>query len=263
MHTKLNLEFLREAGVRMTSNVRSLVLAGGVLPDITYFGVIPEKPSHEQGVQFLKHLQRHDPEMAGLGVGFVLHGEKPAGLDWFAHNPKGYVNQKKEPIADVVRRHRASLGGLDLDHTTHCLTEFACDSLVDEEPARALNNAFKQVNTARIAHHLGAFFKSDPKRIKRVLDFITRFDFRQLRTNRGVAGIVQNFVMFNRLGKSYWTNKHKALIERLNLRNYFRIKKTLSQTKEIVKEDYKEFLDSSLEKMQRKLVPLIAGVVLL
>ncbi len=251
-HSRFSLQWLQEQGFRTNEN---LVILGSILPDLAYMGFIPEKEAHTKGVALMQYLQENDPAYAPLGVGFMLHGEKPFCLDYFTHRPKGYIAQKSAAIRDVLVRARFKLKqwySHREEDLIHSIIEFSGDTLMDGDSGKRVQQAFLSVDLARIAGHLALFFERDEARILRALQFFRRFNFQRLQNTKGVVHAMQDFSIVRAFSqKNNTIERYNAIMNRLNPWRTHKLVKILNAAQEIVGEDYREFLAKTQEKVRK------------
>jgi len=251
MHTTFTTNLLTDAGI--TTQQHQLIL-GSVLPDLSILGVIPEKDAHQRSIEFLDYLSHNEPSLVPFGIGFVLHGELPRCLDYYTHTAHGYIDQKKADILELVRRHKIDFISIDSDMLSHCLTEFACDSLADKAIPKQLHAAFKQANLQKIAYHIGMFFNGDSQRILKIMNFFKRFNFNKLRTMHGIANTIQDFMIYQKFANKGILNTYKYLWVRVNPFKTHRVIQLLKDVNEVVKQDCYTFLDKTQTKIYKTVV---------
>ncbi|MBI4141736.1 hypothetical protein HY484_02315 [Candidatus Woesearchaeota archaeon] len=242
MHTTFTTKLLTDAGIRTAQH--ELVL-GSVVPDLSILGVIPEKDAHERSIEFLDYLSHNEPTLIPFGIGFVLHGEMPRCLDYYTHKAKGYIDQKKESVLEIVNRHKINFKGINEHMLSHCLTEFACDSLAEKIIPKQVHYAFKKSNLPKIAHHMATFFKSDEKKLLKIMNFFKHFNFNKLRTMYGIAHTIQDFMIYHQFANKGVLNTYKYLWVRVNQFKTHRLIKVLKDVRETVQQDCFSFLDKT------------------
>ena len=262
-HCKFSLEWLENNGFRIDND---LVVLGSILPDLSYMGFIPELEAHTKSVEFLKYLQKNDPSYVALGIGFMLHGEKPYCLDYFTHKSDGYIEKKSVIIAELLEHAKFNASKWYLknkDDFIHSLIEFSGDTLMEPDVAKKIHRALSSVNLFKVSFHLASFFKSDPNVILRSLQFFKTFNFQRLQSTKGVVHAIQDFFILRAFShKNNTMEKYGAIMNRLNPWRTHKLIKILNSTREIVGEDYKEFLAITQEKIKKNTSKHAAQVLL-
>ena len=261
-HSRFSVQWLKEQGFRTNEN---LVILGSILPDLSYMGFIPEREAHMEGVAFMNFLQKKDPSYAPLGIGFMLHGEKPYCLDYFTHRPEGYIAQKSAVIREALVRARFKLKywySQKEEDFVHSLIEFSGDTLMESDSGKKVHQAFLSVDLERVARHLATFFNSDTKMILRALHFFRKFNFQRLQHTKGVVHSIQDFSILKAFSqKNNTMERYGAIMNRLNPWRTHKLVKVLDSVQEIVAEDYHEFLAKTQEKIKKHAVRQVAQVV--
>jgi hypothetical protein len=163
-----------------------LAIVGSTLPDIADIsGTLDEKDTHGRGMDFLKYLDRNAPEYRQLGIGFLLHGQTPAGLDYYSHleyggKKPGYTEVRcKKLVDDVKAMHGAELPLPDND-IAHSLIELGVELYVAKmhpSAAKLLDGTLNKLTNADldgIAGHVSGFFGGGITR-KNIVDFYRMF----------------------------------------------------------------------------------------
>lgn len=251
MHTTFTTQLLQDAGIKTAQH--ELIL-GSIAPDLSILGVIPEKDAHERSIEFLDYLSHNEPSLVPFGIGFVLHGEMPRCLDHYTHTAKGYIDQKKADVLELVRKHKIDFKGINENMLSHCLTEFACDALADKNIPAQLHKAFKAAHLQKIAFHMGTFFNGDKDRILKILNFFKHFNFNKLRTMHGIAHTLQDFMIYQKFANKGILNTYKYLWIRVNPFKTHKVVKLLRDVHGVVKQDCFDFLDKTQNTIYKNVV---------
>ncbi|MBI4016969.1 MAG: hypothetical protein HY363_04735 [Candidatus Aenigmarchaeota archaeon] len=261
-HGKFSFEWLGQNGFKLNE---PLVILGSVLPDFSLVGVFPERQAHTNGIAFLNYLQEKEPLLAPLGVGFMLHGEKPNCLDYFTHKRKGYIAGKSEAVSEIVERAKLKLDSWyhkTSDDFVHSVIEFSGDTLIEPEFVKKLHNAFTSVDLQKVSFHVSNFFKSDQKSLLRALRYFKMFDFGKLQTTKGIVHSIQDFAVIRAFSQKNNTfERYAALVNRLNFWRAHKLVEVINKAREVVAEDYHEFLAKTNEKIKRHTARHVAGVL--
>ena len=251
MHTTFTNQLLTDAGIKIA---QPQVLIGSVAPDLSILGVIPEKDAHQRSIEFLDYLTHNEPSLVPFGIGFVLHGEFPQCLDYYTHKAKGYIDQKKADVLELVKKHNIDFSGINENMLSHCLTEFACDALADKNTPKLLHKSFKSTDLNKIAFHMGTFFKGDTQRILKILNFFKHFNFNKLRTMHGIAHTLQDFMIYQKFANKGILNTYKYLWVRVNPFKTHRVVQLLKDVHSTVKQDCFDFLDKTQNTIYKTVV---------
>ena len=260
-HGKFSFEWIKQNGFRVNE---PLVMLGSVLPDFSLVGVFPERAAHTNGVAFLKYLQDNEPALAPLGIGFMLHGEKPNCLDYFTHSKKGYIASKSEAVAEIVQRAKLKLDSWyhkTTDDFVHSIIEFSGDTLIEPEFVDKLHNSFAG-DLEKISWHVSNFFHSDQKNLLHALKYFKTFDFGKLQTTKGIVSSIQDFAVIRAFSQKNNTfERYSALVNKLNFWRAHKLVEVINKAREIVAEDYHEFLAKTQDRIKRHTTRHIAGVL--
>lgn len=252
-HAQFSIDWIQQNQYRGNKH---LLLLGSVLPDLAYMGFIPEHEAHKNSTAFLNYLKRADPTHIALGVGFMLHGEEPHCLDYYTHKKKGYIAQKANTITDLMRKAKLKLGKWyprNEDDFTHSVIEFSGDTLIQKETTQQLQQALHTINLPKVAFHLSNFFKGDSKRILRALQYFKTFDFTKLQHPKGVARTIQDFSILQAFSHHNNTmERYNAILNRMNFWRTHKLVQLLHQARDIINEDYHEFLANVQDKVNKK-----------
>ena len=197
------------------SRDNELLILGSILPDISELGIGNEVRTHTQGLYFLQSLSS---AYRSLGIGFILHGEKPRGLDYYTHHgyyaagkghsvplkrADGYIAQVYPQIAPIVRQYTKSFGRLSLDHAIHLVVEFCFDHITAKRhpPLLSLVHKSLRANISRTALiTFSTFFAINRKELHRLLRITrARYTGRFLShflTLEGTAHNFRNYIFF-------------------------------------------------------------------
>jgi len=241
VHTKLNLMIIEENNIHQH---KEQIIIGGLLPDISTIGIIPEKESHNKSLKFMTYLQKHAPELTPLGFGFILHGEHPKGLDYYTHNTKGYIAVKTPEVSGFVKELKPNMTDQELDMLSHSFIEFVCDTFVEKIIANEVNYAFRKMDAKTLSYHIGGFFGSEYKRVYKVLRFFRHFNFRKLSTVHGSIN-AWNFLSAYKNSDRGLSTAWGSILASLNLVKKHRLKKTFLKIKEVVNPDFEEFFSNA------------------
>ena len=264
-HAKVCLDLFK--GNKLSKDEMDFLLIGSVIPDVCEFGISTEPRTHRQGLKFLKYL---NDKYHYLGVGMILHGEDPKGLDWYTHNGKGYIESKRAELLKIVRKYKKSLGGIDEHWAVHFVTEFCFDHLImqkDKAVALKLYNSFHNPNADGAIINFANFFDVDKRRLKTLQHIVRSRNlyryFANFSTLKGTAHNFQNFAFYRgirdkRQQKGHLLQKLKSVTKsswgllRTKLRDRSLVI-MFERCTEVVRKDHKRFLNNT-EKNLRKLV---------
>ena len=268
------------AGKRMTSLQRDLLIVGSMLPDVAELHIVPEEKTHTQGIQFMKHLGK---EYHYLGLGVVLHGSEPHGLDYYTHDgfysvdgsytaPRrksdGYIARCYRDILPLVVEYKKSLGRLSIDEAVHFVVEFCFDHLTAQRNKtlalvvyKALRKSLDTHAVANFAH----FFDVNRKQMKRLKHIVRSRQNKKILANfstiHGTAHNLQYFIFLKSLREEQKHVRYRflgklATVTRSSL-VFLQVKvhdKALVQmferAVEIVRRDYDAFMADTIEKMK-------------
>lgn len=253
-----------------------LAIVGCTLPDIaSLYGTLDERDTHNRGLEFLQYLRAEAPEYEQLGIGVLLHGETPAGLDHYAHveyggKTPGYAEARCKLLVDDVKAlHGAELPMPDND-IAHTLIELGMELYVAKRhplAAELLDFTLRNLTNADlygIAGHASDFFGGEITR-KNIVDFYGMLNPRNfsnldvaVRTyprliSRAIAGLSDK-ALGGRVPDGVagiaardLTPIVEKMLPGAQLRN------VVINAMHIVAPDYKEFLETSVKKMDAEI----------
>ena len=269
---------LAVVGKKLSSRDREHLIVGSVLPDAAELHIAPEVKTHTQGIQFMRYLGK---EYRYLGLGVVLHGDSPRGLDYYTHHgfysadgkyrsPRkngGYIARCYHEIAPLVMKYKKSIGKMPVPEAVHFVVEFCFDHLTaqrDKKLASAVYKALRQSLDTHAVTHFANFFDVDRKQMRRLRHVVRSRQNRKILTNfatvHGTAHNLQHFIFLTSLREERYVRYRflgkMATIARSSL-GFLQAKvhdKALVQmferAVEIVRRDYDEFMDDTIEKMK-------------
>ncbi len=250
-HMQVNLELYEEMKLRID---KDLFILGGVLPDMEYMGGLGSVCGHHQNAKkFMQYLLENDHDYVALGVGYLFHGESPEGLDFYTHQPGGFIDRQLPKIKPLMLTEHPYINDQELTGISHSLIEFACDYLSSYESANALNFAFKRVDLKRIAFHLSTFFKIPRRKTYRVLKFFRKFNFQRLRTNKGVVSCAKKFLLWKDFNASILVRKYGFLKTQFSFMRKKKMQKVFNNVKNLIQNDFPAFTSEAKEGMRKKL----------
>ncbi|MBI4448802.1 hypothetical protein HY641_02120 [Candidatus Woesearchaeota archaeon] len=241
-HVRMNLDLLDVYGIK---EQRNHILLGGILPDLSELGIIPLKPAHEHSLSFIEYLRNHDPQMVGLGFGFMLHGEDPCGLDHYTHREGGFIDANEMGMFEILQLHKPRLDPAKAKAFIHTMTEFAVDSHVDIKYAEALNNAVRRSDLDRIAFHIYNFYGGSPKKIRHALHFMRTIDWRKLTDVRKVAKYWKNYMAFQALAHGNYVKNYVFFTKTIALTRTGTLINMLKDARDEIEEPYAKFYDTT------------------
>lgn len=281
-HAKVALDVVDDH--KLHSDERDLLVVGSILPDVAEFGIANEPRTHKEGLQFLRYLGK---QYRMLGVGALLHGEQPHGLDYYAHHgfyevgnryaplppritrDSGYIARKYPEIASIARDHQRSIGPIRPEVAVHFVTEFCFDHIVAEREAeiprlvfRALKNNMVMPGVLNFAN----YFQIDRKHLRRLKSIMRSRHVKTYLSNfstvEGTAHNFQNFVFLKSLrdknnGHRHGFLRHLGHVARSSL-GFLQTKlrdrslvQMFERCTEVVRKDSQQFLDSTEKKLKK------------
>ncbi len=277
-HTKVALDLFK--GHNLKQSERDMLILGSILPDVAEIGIGDEIRTHTEGMQFLKYLGE---ENRWLGVGVVLHGEKPRGLDYYTHkgfyklgdrylnvrSDGGFIARRYSEMLPIIRQYRKSLGRMREDVALHTVTEFCFDYIVAEDDPGVNNEIYRAVKGSSFRPALinfANYFDIDRKHLrmlKRVVHskHVPRF-LDNMHSVEGIAHNFQNFIFLKIVRDKKYQKQH-GFLQHLGhiargslgfLRRKMRDKSMVQmfeQCVEVVKKDHKKFLSSTEGEMRK------------
>jgi hypothetical protein len=270
---------LAVVGKKLNSHNRDYLIVGSVLPDVAELHIAPEAQTHTRGVEFMRYLGK---EYRYLGLGVVLHGDSPRGLDYYTHRgfysndgsyskPRpggGYIARSYRDIAPLVVKYKKSLGRLSVDEAVHFVVEFCFDHLTaqrDKKLAPALYKALRRSLDTHAVVNFANFFDVDQKQMRRLKHIIRSRQHKKILTNfatvHGTAHNLQHFIFLKSLREEQKHVRYKFLGKLGNLARsslgflqakvYDRaLVQMFERAVEIVRRDYDDFMDDTIEKMK-------------
>ncbi len=269
------------SGHKMTLEQRNHLIAGSVLPDVSELHIVPEIQTHTRGVDFTRYLGK---EYRYLGLGVVLHGDEPRGLDYYTHHgfysggsyrlppritrDSGYIARSYRDIAPLVVKYKKSFGKMSVPDAVHFAVEFSFDHLTaqrDRKLADAVYRALRRSLDTRAVINFANYFDVDRKQMRRLKHILRSRLNKKILTNfatiHGTAHNLQHFIFLKSLREGQKHVRYKflgkmATVARSSL-GFLQAKvhdKALVQMfercVEIVRRDYDDFMDDAIEKMK-------------
>lgn len=278
-HAQVALDVLSHK--KLSPQERDFLIVGSALPDVSNFGISSEARTHSEGLQFFRALPK---EYKYLGVGAILHGETPHGLDYYTHHcfydphtrytmyphdgEEGYIAQKYEAISGILEKYPRKIGFLDRQKLIHDLIEFSFEHLtarlhpkLPHELTEALRRVSMGPSVLAFARHFDVTSRH-VRRLRRILSsrHVGTF-FSNFATLEGTAHSIENFIFFRSLGEKrnqshHGFLRHLAQFTRSSL-GFLQVKlrdrtlvRILDESVEVVQEDYGSFLQSTTEKLR-------------
>ncbi|MBI4152900.1 hypothetical protein HY497_00110 [Candidatus Woesearchaeota archaeon] len=269
------------AGKKITPIEKQLLIVGSLLPDVAELHVVPEEKTHTKGIQFMSYLGK---AYRYLGLGVVLHGTEPHGLDYYTHDgfysvdgsytaphgkSSGYIARCHREIMPLVVRYKKSLGRLSVDEAVHFVVEFCFDHLTaqkDRTLAPVVYEALRKSLDTNAVSNFAHFFDVNKKQMKRLKHIVRSRQNKKILMNfatiHGTAHNLQYFIFLKSLREEQKHVRYRflgklATVTRSSL-GFFQVKvhdKALVQmferAIEIIRRDYDEFMDETIEKMKR------------
>src|SRR3989344_2465286 len=263
---------------KLTPTQKDQLLIGSILPDVSELKIADERQTHTQGIHFLKSV---DPRYKHLGVGLILHGSSPKGLDYYTHNgfyDIGYhyhfpnqITEKSGIIARTYQRLKPLIKRSNLNMSNgdaaHFLVEFCFDHLtaknnktIGNKLTRALHNSVQN----RSLQVFSNYFKINEKRFHRLTRVVQSQHwhkiFERFQTVEGTARNLQHFLYIKALREQQ--EKKKSFIKAI--RSFGRSSLDLLQTRLwdrslvrlvdecvcILEPEYQPFLDNAVKNMK-------------
>ena len=254
-HTYLVLNLVRGDGLNRKQE-NDLIL-GSIIPDISELGWGKEKHTHRSGWEFLKA----HPKYPYFALGMITHGENPRGLDYYTHNPKGYLARKKKKVLEIIHRYPECWAGLKEDAAVHKIIEFSVESLIGEKNKgliRRVNNAFRSRYVRRPVQSFSNFSKVNPNLCYALDNEHLQGWFKSFKNTPTAAALWLNLISWRKLKglptDSFW-NKLRLYLRFsyfyvLNLltpkQRYIRM---FTEVKQYLRKDYLKFLDDVKKKL--------------
>lgn len=260
-HCLVNSEVLKTR--KLNPEQEALLLLGGIMPDISTFDIVSTKRTHvEDGLKFLKSLNK---KYKYLGVGFILHGEKPRGVDYYIHNPRGYINQKNKQILGVIKHYKKVFPKkTNFNDIAHLIIEFCFEHLTTQKNPwiiKKVEKAIKNKIAPKAVYNVANFFNINNKNTKGILKIRKMRIIERLINNfETIKGTAHNFQHF-----LFWKNIHDkskqpSFLERLTQSSYGFLKTRFKEKQfeqmfarcvEIVRKDYDPFLDKVIKNIKK------------
>ncbi len=248
-HVRLNTELLTKYNYKGN---RQLVILGGVLPDMSELGLFPFAMAHEKSLEFIDYLKKKDPEMVGLGIGFMLHGEIPKGYDHHTHRQGGYIDKTEMAMYDIIHKHKPRLDPARMKSFIHTLTEFSIDLHVDKRYAKILNDAARSQDLHKIAFHIYSFFGGSPKKTVAALHFFRKIDFTNLTNVGKVCTIWKSWMTLKAFSHGNYLKNYLFLSQAATLTRKATLKAILLEAKDAVGPSYEKFHDHSFKELEKE-----------
>ncbi len=265
---------------KLDARDRDYLIVGSVLPDVAELRIAPEPLTHMQGIRFMKSVGK---EYKYLGLGVVLHGTSPHGLDYYTHNrfysvdgsyklekitrESGCIARMYDEIAPLVMRYRKSLK-MPQDDAVHFVVEFCFDHLTaqrDRKLAALVYKALRNSLDTRAVDRFAQFFDVDKKQMKRLKHVVKSRQTKKILTNfssvHGTAHNLQHFSFLKSLREEHRA-RYKFLgrlntIARSSL-GFLQAKvhdkalvEMFEECVEIVRRDYDDFMSETISEMKR------------
>src|SRR3989344_5171798 len=263
---------------KLTPFQKDQLLIGSVLPDASELNIADERETHTGGLNFLNSLNK---KYKYLGMGVILHGSSPKGLDYYTHNhfydigykyviPKtltyhsGIIARTYERIKPYIRE--SSLRQLSDGDAAHFIVEFCFDHLtakynkhIGKRMTRALYNSVPNKSLELFAD----YFKITDKRFRRLSRVIQSNHwnkiFERFQTVEGTAHNLQHFMFIKSLREHA---EKRSFIQ--TIRNFGRSSLDLLHTKlkdrslvrlvdrcgTVLEPEYQPFLDQAVKNMK-------------
>ena len=265
---------------KLTPLQRELLIVGSLLPDVAELHIVSEEMTHTRGVEFMKYLTK---EYRYLGLGVVLHGTEPHGLDYYTHDgfysvdgsyivprgkSEGYIAQCYREIMPLVIEYKKSLGRLSVDEAVHFVVEFCFDHLTaqrDKKLASVVYCALRKSLDTHAVTHFANFFDVSRKQMKRLKHIVRSRQNKKILTDfatiHGTAHNLQYFIFLKSLREEQKHVRYRflgklATVTRSSL-VFLQAKvhdKSLVQmferAIEIIRRDYDEFMNETIQKMK-------------
>lgn len=151
-HVYFALELFK--GDNLSQEEKDHLIVGSIIPDLHISGLIQFQRTHTEGLKFFHSLS--DQLHKYFALGMVLHGAEPKGLDYYAHNGEGYIQQKYSLIFPTAKKYEASIGKID-GMTIHYLTEFAVENLMVEKDSSIVRQTLEAFQNPKIRPAITAF----------------------------------------------------------------------------------------------------------
>lgn len=276
-HAKVALDVIHPR--QLTPFERNLLIVGSALPDISDFGISNEPQTHTKNEQFWRFLPK---EYKYLGIGAILHGENPKGLDYYTHDGiykpggiykktagnEGYLAGKWDIISNILNEYKKKIKVSNENNTIHLMIEFCFDHLVAQaqpELPGAVAYALKSIARNAAVVEFGKYFGIDKKNVRKVKRILRSGHVRKFFTNcstiEGTAHNFQNFLFFQSIREKDEHARHHFIHK---LARVAQSSLGFLQTKlhdralvhmfeeciTVIRPDYQEFLATTTEKLK-------------
>jgi len=224
---------------RIFKNPNPLLIIGSTVPDIALLGYLSFDETHK-GLGFKKFLEKNCPEALSLGIGFMLHDNRPTGLDYYSHikfeGEEGYAFKISKPFVKTISKIKSSELRFSDEEIAHSLIEIAVELLVAEaypDSVDLLEKSIREADKKLVAYNMSQFFgtKLDESKINK---FYSIFSPRKLSNLKGILGIISQI-----------TSADIEILEKI-----------IPEAIKITKPTYKHFLNTSIENMKVELKKL-------
>ncbi len=259
---------------------RDLLIVGSLLPDVSDLGIASERRTHTEGREFLRYAGK---QHRYLGMGVLLHGERPHGLDYYTHRgfydartkrhqltgKAGYLAQNHAAILPLIKAYRRSIGPLQQEEAAHLVMEFCVDHLIAAEHPQLITSVGSALSNGEVMPAVILFanyFNVSQKHLRRMQRIVRS---RQLRaflarftTIEGTAHNFQGFLFLRKLRESNDSHHFLRQLSRVTrsslgflttkLRDRSLVQ-LFERCTEVMRTDYRRFLAASAQKMRRML----------
>jgi len=245
---------------KLTPEEDLYLLIGSFIPDVSEFKLVPEIDTHRNSLEFYKSLAKN---YHYLGVGAILHGENPRGLDYFAHFQ--YIPKRTKDIKKIIKLYKKVFPKkTDLDMVAHIIIEFCFDYLTAEKRPELIKRIgkIKKIRPMKKAIYNFANFFNINKRYTRVIVAIARTDqidkfISNFQTVKGTAHNFQKFLFFKQYRDK---SKRPDWFKRITRSSYGFLKSKFKEKQfeqlfarciELVRKDYDPFMNNAIKNMKK------------
>ena len=259
---------------------RDQLIVGSLLPDVSDLGIASERRTHTEGREFLRYSGTQHPY---LGMGVLLHGERPRGLDYYTHRgfydaqtrrhkltgKAGYLAQKYATVLPLIKAYRRSIGPLQQEEAAHLIMEFCVDHLIAAEHPQLITSVGSALSNGEVMPGVILFanyFEVSQKHLRRMQRIVRSRQLRaflaRLTTIEGAAHNFQSFLFLRKLRENHDSHHFLRQLSRVTrsslgflttkLRDRSLVQ-LFERCTEVMRTDYRRFLAASAKKMQRML----------
>lgn len=246
-------------GRKLTADEEALLFVGSFISDVSEFRLVPTEETHRRSLAFLKSL---DKKFYYFGLGVVLHGEEPEGLDFYAH--RHYIPVKEKEILKIIDFYKKVFSHeTDMNKMAHIIIEFCFEHLTAEKNTFIVDKVGRAVGNPvliKAIYNLANFFDINKRYTKKILklpDHLEKFVY-NFKTLKGTAHNFQKFIFLKQFRdaagqkKGFWNRLTASSL--IFLKSRFKqkqVEQMFARCIEFLRKDYEPFTRQSIEKIKK------------